>query len=117
MFRCATDILSPDEKGQMVVAVYVVVTLGLTGINVVLSGTTRRDVAICLTVLWFLIANLLWIPADATPQLYFSITVFLPIIFLLFLSRCEPSVFLGLRKRTLTFGTAVLFGLLVIFLV
>jgi hypothetical protein len=117
MFRSGTDILSPGEKGTMVVALYVIVALGLTAIKIVISGTTRGDMAICVTVLSLLIVNLLWIPAEAVPQVYFSVTVFLPIIFLLFLSRCEPSIFVGLRKRSLIFGTPVLCGLLLIFLV
>ena len=33
MFRCSTDILSP-EKGDMVVALYVIMALGLTAIKV-----------------------------------------------------------------------------------
>jgi len=115
MFRCGADIISPDEKGTVVVALYVVVALALTAIKIALSGTTRGDMAICLTVFWLLIVNLLWIPAEATPQLYFTVTVLLPIIFLLFLSRCEPSIFVGLRKRFLIFGTPVLCGLLLIF--
>src|ERR1700730_4825976 len=115
MFRCGADILSPGEKGSVVVALYVVVALGLTAIKIVISGTTRGDMAICVTVLSLLIVNLLWIPAEATPQFYFSVTVFLPIIFLLFLSRCEPSIFVGLRKRSLIFGTPALSGLLLIF--
>jgi hypothetical protein len=115
MFRCGADIISPDEKGTVVVALYVVVALALTTIKIALSGTTRGDMAICLTVFWLLIVNLLWIPAEATPQLYFTVTVLLPIIFLLFLSRCEPSIFVGLRKRFLIFGTPVLCGLLLIF--
>ncbi|KRR16787.1 hypothetical protein CQ14_14455 [Bradyrhizobium lablabi] len=117
MFRCAADILSPDEKGTLVVAVYVGVASGLAAIKVVWSGITRGDMAICATVLLLLIVNLLWIPADAIPQLYFSITVLLPIIFLLSLSRCEPSIFVRLRKRTLIFGTPVMCGLVIIFLV
>ena len=115
MFRCGADILSPGEKGTMVVALYVVVALALTAIKIALSGTTRGDMAICVTVLSLLIVNLLWIPAEATPQLYFTVTVLLPIIFLLFLSRCEPSIFAGLRRRFLIFGTPVLFELLLIF--
>jgi len=115
MFRCGADIISPDEKGTVVVALYVVVALALTAIKIALSGTTRGDMAICLTVFWLLIVNLLWIPAEATPQLYFTVTVLLPIIFLLFLSRCEPSIFVGLRKRFLIFGTPALCGLLLIF--
>jgi len=116
MFRCSTDILSPEEKGPMVVALYVIVALGLTAIKIAISGTTRGDMAICVTVLSLLIVNLLWIPAEVAPQVYFSVTVVLPIIFLLFLSRCEPTVFVGLRKRSLIFGTPVLCGLLLIFL-
>ncbi|MBR1192729.1 hypothetical protein [Bradyrhizobium sp. AUGA SZCCT0160] len=115
MFRCAADILSPEDKATVVVALYVVVALGLTAIKIALSGTTRGDMAICLAVFWLVIVNLLWIPAAATPQLYFSITVLLPIIFLLFLSRCDPSIFVVLRKRALMFGTPVLCGLLLIF--
>ena len=115
MFRCATDILSPEDKGTVVVALYVVVALGLTAIKIALSGTTRGDMAIFLAVFWLVIVNLLWIPAAATPQLYFSITVLLPIMFLLFLSRCEPSIFVVLRRRALVFGTPVLCGLLLIF--
>ncbi|MEH2609786.1 hypothetical protein [Bradyrhizobium sp. AZCC 1693] len=117
MFRCGADILSPDEKGTMVVALYVGVALGLAAIKIVLSGITRGDMAICATVLSLLIVNLLWIPADAIPQLYFSITVLLPIIFLLSLSRCDPSIFVRLRKRALIFGTPVMCGLVIIFLV
>ncbi|MBR1144593.1 hypothetical protein [Bradyrhizobium sp. AUGA SZCCT0431] len=115
MFRCAADILSPEDKGTVVVALYVVLALGLTTIKIALSGTTRGDMAICLAVFWLVIVNLLWIPAAATPQLYFSVTVLLPIIFLLFLSRCEPSIFVVLRKRALIFGTPLLCGLLLIF--
>jgi hypothetical protein len=116
MFRCGADILSPGEKGTAVVALYVAVALGLTAIKIATSGTTRGDMAIGLAVCWLTIVNLLWVPAGATPQLYFSVTVLLPIIFLLFLSRCEPSIFVGLRKRTLIFGTPVLCGLLLIFI-
>lgn len=115
MFRCAADILSPEEKGTAVVAIYVVAALGLTAIKVALSGTTRGDMAICLAVFWLVIVNLLWIPAAATPQLYFTITVLLPIIFLLFLSRCDPSLFIALRKKALMLGTPLLCGLLLIF--
>jgi hypothetical protein len=115
MFRCGADILSPEEKGAVVVALYVVAALGLTAIKIALSGTSRADIAICVGVISLLIVNLLWIPAEVIPQLYFSVTILLPIIFLLFLSRCEPSVFVSLRKRFLIFGTPVLCGLLLIF--
>jgi len=117
MFRCGTDILSPGDKGAVVVALYVVVALGLTALKIALSGTSRGDMVICATVFSLLIVNLLWIPAEATPQFYFSVTVFLPIIFLLILSRCEPSTFIRLRRRTLIFGTPVFCGLLLIFFV
>jgi len=116
MFRCGADILNPEEKGTAVVALYVAVALGLTAIKIATSGTTRGDMAIGLTVCWLAIVNLLWIPAEAAPQLYFSVTVLLPIIFLLFLSRCEPSIFVGLRRRTLIFGTPVLCVFLLTFI-
>jgi hypothetical protein len=116
MFRCGADILSPGEKGTTVVALYVAVALGLTAIKIATSGTTRGDMAIGLAVCWLVIVNLLWIPAEAAAQLYFSVTVLLPIIFLLFLSRCEPATFVDLRRRTLIFGIPVLCGLLLIFI-
>lgn len=116
MFRCAADILNPGEKGTAVVALYVAVALGLPAIRIATSGTTRGDMAIGLAVCWLVMANLLWIPAAVTPQLYFSITVVLPVIFLLFLSRCEPSTFVSLRKRALRFGIPMLCGLLIIFI-
>lgn len=115
MFRCGADILNPEEKGAVVVALYVVAALGLTAIKIALSGTSRADVAICVGVISLLIVNLLWIPAEVIPQLYYSVTILLPIIFLLLLSRCEPSVFVSLRKRSLIFGTPVLYGLLIFF--
>ncbi|WP_065752151.1 O-antigen ligase family protein [Bradyrhizobium paxllaeri] len=115
MFRCSADILSPGEKGTTLVALYVGGALALTAIKIATFGTTRGDMAIGLAVCWLAIVNLLWIPAEATSQLYFSVTVLLPIIFLLFLSRCEPSIFVDLRKRTLRFGIPVLCGLLLIF--
>jgi len=115
MFRCAIDILSPGDKGTAVVALYVFLALGLTSLKIATSGTSRGDMVICAIVLSLLIVNLLWIPADATPQFYFSITVFLPIIFLLILSRCEPLTFVRLRKRTLILGTPVVCSLLLIF--
>ena len=117
MFRSGTDILIPGDKGAAVVALYVVAALGLTALKIALSGTTRGDMVICATVLSLLIVNLLWIPAEATPQFYFSITVLLPIIFLLILSRCEPSTFIRLRRRALLFGTPALCGLLLVFFV
>ena len=117
MFRCGTDILSPGDKGAAVVALYVVAALGLTALKIALSGTTRGDMVICTTVFSLLMVNLLWIPAEATPQFYFSITVLLPIIFLLILSRCEPSTFIRLRRRALLFGTPALCGLLLVFFV
>jgi hypothetical protein len=45
LFRCGADILSPDEKGAVVVALYVVAALGLTAIKIALSGTSRADMA------------------------------------------------------------------------
>lgn len=117
MFRCAVDILNPGEKGTAVVALYTVVALGLPAIRIATSGTTRGDMAIGLAVCWLAMVNLLWIPADATPQLYFSITVLLPIIFLLFLSRCEPMIFVSLRSRALTLGIPVLCCLLLVFII
>lgn len=116
MFRCATDILNPGEKGPVVVALYVVAALGLTAIKIASSQTSRGDMAICITVVSLLVVNLLWIPAEATPQLYFSITILLPIIFLLILSGYDQSIFVSLRKRFLIFGTPVLFGLIIFFI-
>lgn len=116
MFRCATDILNPGEKGPVVVALYVVAALGLTAIKIASSQTSRGDMAICIAVVSLLVVNLLWIPAEATPQLYFSITILLPIIFLLILSGYDQSLFVSLRKRFLTFGTPVLFGLIIFFI-
>ena len=115
MFRCGVDIISPDEKGTVVVALYAVAASALTTIKIVLYGITRADMAICVSVISLLIVNLLWLPAEVTPQLYFSVTILLPIIFLLFLSDCEPSIFVGLRTRCLKVGTPVLCGLLLIF--
>ena len=117
MFRCAVDILNPGEKGTAVVALYTAVAFGLPAMKIATSGTTRGDLAIGLAVCWLAMVNLLWIPADATPQLYFSITVLLPIIFLLFLSRCEPSIFVSLRRRALIFGLPILCCLLLVFIV
>lgn len=116
MFRCATDILNPGEKGPVVVALYVVAALGLTAIKIASSQTPRGDMAICIAVVSLLVVNLLWIPAEVTPQLYFSVTILLPIIFLLILSSYEQSIFLGLRKRFLIFGTPVLYGLIIFFI-
>lgn len=117
MFRCGSDILSPGDKGAAVVALYVVATLGLTALKIALSGTTRGDIVVCATVFSLLIVNLLWIPAEATPQFYFSVSVLLPIVFLLILSRCEPSTFIRLRRQALVFGTPALCGLLLVFFV
>ncbi|WP_439392905.1 hypothetical protein ACRQ5Q_26925 [Bradyrhizobium sp. PMVTL-01] len=100
----------------MVVALYVVAASGLTAVKIALSGATRGDMVLCAVTLWLLIFNLLWIPAEVTPQLYFSVTILLPIIFLLLLSSCEPSVFVGLRRRSLMLGTPLMCGLLLIFL-
>jgi len=115
LFRCGADIISPEEKGALVVAVYVAVALVLTATKVALSGTTRRDLATFLVVFSLLIVNLLWVPAAVTPQLYFSVTILLPITFLLFMSSCEPSTFIALRKRFLTFGMPVLCGFVLFF--
>lgn len=116
LFRCGIDILSPEEKATAVVALYVVVALGLMAIKIASSGITRGDMALCAITFWLLIFNLLWIPADATPQLYFSVTILLPITFLLLLSNCEPSIYVSLRRRFLIFGTPVMCGLLLVFL-
>jgi hypothetical protein len=116
MFRCGIDILSPGDKGTVVVALYVITALGLTAIKIASSGTTRGDMALCAITFWLLIFNLLWVPADVTPQLYFSVTILLPIIFLLLLSNCEASIYDGLRRRSWIFGTPVMCGFLLIFL-
>lgn len=116
IFRCSIDILSPEEKGTVAVAIYVFAALGLTAVKIASSGTTRVDIVLCAITLWLLIFNLLWIPAEVTPQLYFSVTILLPLIFLLLLSSCEPSVFVRLRRRFLIFGTPVMCGLMLAFL-
>jgi hypothetical protein len=116
MFRCGIDILSPGDKGTGVVALYVITALGLTAIKIASSGTTRGDMALCAITFWLLIFNLLWVPADVTPQLYFSVTILLPIIFLLLLSNCEASIYEGLRRRSLIFGTPVMCVFVLIFL-
>ena len=116
MFRCGIDILSPGDKGTVVVALYVLAALGLTAIKVASSGVTRGDMALCAITFWLLIFNLLWVPADVTPQLYFSVTILLPLVFLLLLSNCETSIYEGLRRRSLIFGTPVMCGFVLIFL-
>ena len=100
----------------MVVALYVITALGLTAIKIASSGATRGDMALCAITFWLLIFNLLWVPADVTPQLYFSVTILLPIIFLLLLSNCEASIYDSLRRRSWIFGTPVMCRFVLVFL-
>ena len=116
MFRCGIDILSPGDKGTVVVALYVITALGLTAIKIASSGATRGDMALCAITFWLLIFNLLWVPAEVTPQLYFSVTILLPIIFLLLLSNCEASIYDSLRRRSWILGTPVMCGFVLVFL-
>ncbi len=60
MFRCGVDILSPEEKGTVVVALYVVTASGLTAVKIALSGATRGDMVLCAVTFWLLIFNLLY---------------------------------------------------------
>jgi hypothetical protein len=96
--RCGLDIFLPGEKGNGAVALYVIIALGLMVIRIAMSGLAIHDAFVCLGIVLFLAINLLWIPGEATPQVYFSSTILLPIIFLLVLSRCEPAVFTRLQN-------------------
>jgi hypothetical protein len=102
--RCVLDIAFPDEKQLWLTAGYLFSVLALILFSIITSGLAVADAIIIGAVLILMTCNFIWIPGELGPQLYFILTIFIPIVFLLTLSESPNPVFQQLRKRFTQYG-------------
>lgn len=109
IMRCVLDIIFPGTKPGIAVMLYLLLTVGVMVMEMVRANATGFDYTLSLLLPVTTVASILNAPLAIPGQINFGSQCFIPVMFLLLISRSRSVDFDRLRRLFVRYGMVIIF--------